>query len=100
MGDESLPVAPDTQIRRIIDLATLTECIEDGSMTLPVRKVYSELKHIDEVDSATSALFRQHAQEVLAETEISLARRQVIAKRLMQANQFLGMQTVNSGDSY
>jgi hypothetical protein len=62
--------------------------------------VYSEIKKIDEVDSATSALYRQHAQEVLAEPEISLGRRLVIAKRLMQANQFLGMKTADQGDSY
>lgn len=69
-------------------------------MSVCLRRVYSELKKIDEVDSATSALYRQHAQEVLAEPEISLARRLVIAKRLMQANQLLGMKTVDQGDSY
>ena len=69
-------------------------------MTVSLRRVYSELKRIDEVDSATSALYRQHAQEVLAEPDISLGRRQVIAKQLMQANQFLGMKTAHQGDSY
>ena len=69
-------------------------------MSVPIRTVYSNLKRIDEVDTATSALYRRRAQEVLAEPDISLARRQVIARRLMQANQFLGMQTVDQGDSY
>lgn len=69
-------------------------------MVIPVRTVYSNLKHIDEVDVATGALYRQRAQEVLAQMDISLGRRQVIARRLMQANQVLGMQTVGNGDSY
>ncbi len=69
-------------------------------MTVSVRRAYAELRRIDEADVATSALYRQHAQEVLAESNISLARRQVIARRLMQANHFLGMKTVSTGDSY
>ncbi|MBF2025901.1 MAG: hypothetical protein IGS48_03930 [Oscillatoriales cyanobacterium C42_A2020_001] len=69
-------------------------------MSVSLRTVYSNLKRIDEVDIATSALYRQHAQEVLAQSGISLARRQVIARRLMQANQFLGMKTTGNGDSY
>jgi hypothetical protein len=74
-------------------------------MSFPVcpfsaRTVYSNLKRIDEVDAATSALYRQCAQEMLTKSDLSLARRQVIAKRLMQANQFLGMQTASQGDSY
>lgn len=69
-------------------------------MSVSLRTVYSNLKRIDEVDIATSALYRQRAQEVLAQSGISLARRQVIARRLMQANQFLGMKTAGNGDSY
>lgn len=65
-----------------------------------LRMVYANLKRIDEVDIATSALYRQRAQEVLAQADISLGRRQVIARRLMQANQFLGMKTAGNGDSY
>lgn len=69
-------------------------------MAINIREVYANLKHIDEVDPTTSAQYRQLAQEVLAESGISLARRMVIADRLMQANHFLGMQTTGSGDSY
>jgi hypothetical protein len=69
-------------------------------MAINVRKVYANLKHIDEVDSVTGAQYRQLAQEVLSESSISLARRMVIADRLMQANHFLGMQATTSGDSY
>ncbi|MDX2230312.1 MAG: hypothetical protein NW220_11785 [Leptolyngbyaceae cyanobacterium bins.349] len=65
-----------------------------------LRSVYANLKRIDEVDVETSALYRQRAQEVLAQSDINLGRRQVIARRLMQANQFLGMQTTGNGDSY
>ncbi len=67
---------------------------------VPLRTVYGNLKRIDEVDVETSALYRERAQEVLAQSGISLARRQVIARRLMQANQFLGMKTTGNGDSY
>ncbi len=65
-----------------------------------VRTVYANVKRIDEVDVATSALYRQRAQEVLAQADVSLGRKQVIARRLMQANQFLGMKTTSDGDSY
>ena len=69
-------------------------------MAINVRKVYANLKHIDEVDSVTGAQYRQLAQEALSESSISLARRMVIADRLMQANHFLGMKTATNGDSY
>lgn len=69
-------------------------------MSVSIRTVYANLKRIDEVDISTSALYRQRAQEVLAQSDLSLARRQVIARRLMQANQFLGMRTTGNGDSY
>ncbi len=69
-------------------------------MTVPLRTVYANLKRIDEVDVETSALYRQRAQEVLAQSDINLGRRQVIARRLMQANQFLGMKATTGGDSY
>lgn len=69
-------------------------------MAINVRQVYANLKHIDEVDSVTGAQYRQLAQEVLSESGVSLARRMVIADRLMQANHFLGMKTATNGDSY
>jgi hypothetical protein len=69
-------------------------------MAVSLRTVYANLKRIDEVDIETSALYRERAQEVLAQSDINLARRQVIARRLMQANQFLGMKTTDGGDSY
>lgn len=69
-------------------------------MAINVRKVYANLKHIDEVDSVTGAQYRQLAQEALSESGISLARRMVIADRLMEANHFLGMKTTTNGDSY
>jgi hypothetical protein len=69
-------------------------------MAISIRKVYANLKHIDEVDLVTGAIYRQLAQDVLAESKISLGRRMVIANYLMQANQFLGMQSASNGDSY
>jgi hypothetical protein len=69
-------------------------------MTISARKVYANLKHIDEVDFVTGAIYRQLAQDVLAESKISLGRRMVIANRLAQANHFLGMTTASNGDSY
>ncbi len=72
----------------------------ERNMVDSVRTVYANLKRIDEVDVETSALYRESAQAVLAQAAISLARRQVIAQRLMQANQFLGMKTSGDGDSY
>jgi hypothetical protein len=82
------------------DLSCFVINLENFVMTVPLRTVYANLKRIDEVDVETSALYRQRAQEVLAQSDINLARRQVIARRLMQANQFLGMNATNQGDSY
>jgi hypothetical protein len=64
------------------------------------RTVYANLARIDQVDLATSAIYRQQAQEVLANPRVGLELRQAISDRLMQANRYLSMQTVNNGDSY
>jgi hypothetical protein len=69
-------------------------------MAISTHKVYANLKRIDEVDLVTGAIYRQLAQDVIAESKISLGRRMVIANRLAQANYFLGMRTASSGDSY
>jgi uncharacterized membrane protein len=52
------------------------------------------------VDIAQSAFYRELAQEVLADSSISLSWRQAIADRLNQANNLLGMVTVVNDDSY
>jgi uncharacterized membrane protein len=67
---------------------------------IPPRTVYYNLRLLEHVDVATSAFYRQLAQEVLADPEVSLVWRQAIAERLNRANHLLGMQTVSDDDSY
>jgi uncharacterized membrane protein len=67
---------------------------------IPPRTVYYNLRLLEHVDVATSAFYRQLAQEVLADPEVSLVWRQAIAERLNRANYLLGMQTVSDDDSY
>lgn len=69
-------------------------------MSISPRKVYANLRKIDQVDFMTSALYRELAQEVLATPGVSLAMKQAIADRLNRANNRLGMQTSGSEDSY
>ena len=69
-------------------------------MPISPRKVYSNLRKIDQVDLMTSALYRELAQDLLATPGISLARKQAIADRLNQANRRLGTQTTGNDDSY
>jgi hypothetical protein len=61
---------------------------------------YDNLKLLERVDVATSAFYRQLAQDVLADSKISLSWRQAIADRLNQANHLLEMVTVSDNDSY
>lgn len=63
------------------------------------RQVLTNLKRIDTVDTTTSARYRQQAQQILANPQISLSLRNAIADKLHQANHLLALQTVN-GDSY
>jgi hypothetical protein len=69
-------------------------------MSISPRKVYSNLRNIDQLDLVTGALTRELAQDLLANPGISLARRQAIAERLNRANNRLGLQTTADGDSY
>lgn len=62
--------------------------------------VYENLQQLEQGDVAKSAFYRQLAQEILADTKVSLLWRQAIADRLYQANHELAMQTVGSNDSY
>lgn len=61
---------------------------------------YDNLKLLERVDVAMSASYRQQAQEVLADPEVSLTWRQAIADRLYQANHLLALLTVGTDDSY
>ena len=64
------------------------------------RTVYDNLKLLEQVDSARSALYRQQAQDVLADSNISMSWRQAIADRLNHANHLLALLTVGNDDSY
>ncbi|MFE4107895.1 hypothetical protein [Almyronema epifaneia] len=67
---------------------------------LSPQTVYENLKQLDIVDTVKSALYRQQAQEILADPSISLNWRQAIAERLNQANHQLTLLTVTGEDSY
>ncbi|MCW6037677.1 hypothetical protein K4A83_15550 [Spirulina subsalsa FACHB-351] len=69
-------------------------------MLLSPRKVYHNLALLEKVDVATSALYRQQAQEVLADESVSLTWRQAIAHRLNDANHRLELKVVSPNDSY
>jgi Fe2+ or Zn2+ uptake regulation protein len=64
------------------------------------KTVYHNLRLLEQVDTVTSAFYRQMAQEALADPDLSLTWRQAIANRLNQANHRLEMQTVMDNDSY
>lgn len=67
---------------------------------LSPKAVYHNLKHLEEVDVAKSAFYRELAQSILADLDIDLKWRQAIANRLNQANHMLELQTVDNDDSY
>lgn len=62
--------------------------------------VYDNLNLLEQVDKVSSAQYRQMAQDILADPEVSLQWREAIAERLNQANRQLGLQTTSDGDSY
>lgn len=62
--------------------------------------VYDNLKLLEQVDTASSAFYRQMAQDVLSDPKISLTWRQAIADRLNRANHLLERLTVDNNDSY
>lgn len=69
-------------------------------MSVSPRSVYHNLRLLEHVNAVTSALYRQLAQEILADPKVSLVWRQAIADRLNRANHQLEMKTVNANDSY
>lgn len=68
--------------------------------TISPQLAYTNLKLLDDVNTTSSALYRELAQEVLADPKVSLGWRQAIADRLNHANNLLTMRTVNGDDSY
>ena len=68
-------------------------------MTTP-QDVLEHLKQLEQVNTVQSALYREEAQEVLADDSISLPVRRAIADRLNQANHDLALHTVSPDESY
>jgi DNA-binding PadR family transcriptional regulator len=62
--------------------------------------IYDNLSLLEQEDVVNSARYRQLAQDVLANPEVSLSWRQAISERLNQANRLLAMLTVGKDDSY
>lgn len=67
---------------------------------LSPQNVYENLDLLEQVDVSQSADYREQAQEILADPEVSMTWRQAIADRLRQANLLLAKRTVTGGDSY
>jgi hypothetical protein len=74
--------------------------MEVNIVQVSLQAVYDNLEQIDRVDATTSAIYRQSAQEVLANPEISLEWRKAISDRLNQANHELTVHSVVDDDSY
>jgi hypothetical protein len=65
-----------------------------------LQTIYDNLGLLEQGDVVKSALYRQLAQEVIGDPQVSLSWRQAIADRLQQANHLLAMLTVGRDDSY
>ena len=72
----------------------------ESNVSVSPETVYENLNQLDQVDLTTSAEYREMAQEVLADTDVSKDVREAIADRLNQANQQLINTTVSKTDSY
>jgi len=70
------------------------------NVSVSLETVYENLNQLDEVDLTTSAVYREMAQDVLADSEVNCDVREAIADRLNQANQQLINTTVSKTDSY
>lgn len=68
--------------------------------SISLQLIYDNLKLLEQGDVEKSAVYRQLAQEVLADPTVALSWRQAIAERLSQANRYLASRTVGKDDSY
>ena len=66
----------------------------------PIDQFYAHLENLEAEDPVVSAIYRQRAQDILANTNIAMTIRTTIADLLMQANQELTFKTVGTEDSY
>jgi hypothetical protein len=62
-------------------------------MEISPQSAYENLKLLEQVDVVTSAVYREQAQEILADPEVSPSWREAIADRLNHANHQLATQT-------
>ena len=69
-------------------------------MSTAIDNLYKNLKQLDKSDPVTSAIYRERAQNILANPKIALRVRMTIADLLMVANQELTLNTVGGDDSY
>ncbi|MBE9181534.1 hypothetical protein IQ268_23510 [Oculatella sp. LEGE 06141] len=69
-------------------------------MSVSPQTVYDNLNLLEQEDIIKSAVYRQWAQEVLADPNVSLSWRQAIAARLNHANHLLAILTAGGDDSY
>lgn len=67
---------------------------------LSPKTIYENLNDLERVDVVTSARYRQLAQAVLADPDVSETLRQNIAERLQQANHLLALKSVDGDESY
>ncbi|ELS33438.1 MULTISPECIES: hypothetical protein [Pseudanabaena] len=72
----------------------------ESNVSVSPETVYENLNQLDQVDLTTSAVYREMAQDVLADPEVNFNVREAIADRLNQANQQLINTTVSKTDSY
>jgi hypothetical protein len=95
MGREGI----DLLFFRSITQSSINNCIEVNNMQ-SLQTIYENLEKIDRVDAITSAMYRQSAQEILADPEISLEWRKAISDRLNQVNHELTVHAHVDDDSY
>jgi hypothetical protein len=61
--------------------------------------VYEHLEELDQkADLTQSAVYREEAQEVLADDEVSLQWKEKISDRLNEANNLLTLETITNND--
>jgi hypothetical protein len=69
-------------------------------MDVSPQTAYDNLARLAEADVTESAVYREVAQDVLADEEVSLNLRDAIADRLHQANHVLTIKAHTDDDSY
>jgi hypothetical protein len=73
---------------------------EVNTMDVSPQTAYDNLALLEEADVAHGAMYREVAQEVLADEEVSINLRDAIADRLHQANHVLTIKAHTDDDSY